>query len=64
MPIGLISSLGLTRLMSSQFPGISAYDPLTLAVVVPMVLTAGLAACSLPAHRATQVDPMITLRNE
>src|SRR5262249_21977263 len=64
MLIGLISSLGLTRLMSSQFPGISAYDPLTLAVVLPMVLTAGLAACSLPAHRATQVDPMITLRNE
>ena len=64
MLIGLISSLAVTRLMSSQFPGISAYDPLTLAIVLPVVLTAGLAACSLPAHRATQVDPMVTLRNE
>ena len=64
MLIGLISSLGLTRLMSSQFPGVSAYDPLTLTVVLSMVLTAGLAACSLPAHRATQVDLMMTLRNE
>ncbi|HTS35503.1 MAG TPA: ADOP family duplicated permease [Candidatus Solibacter sp.] len=64
MLIGLVISMGLTRLMSSQFPGVSAYDPLTLAIVLPMVLIAGLAACSLPAHRATQVDPMVTLRNE
>jgi len=64
MLIGLALSLALTRLMSAQFPGISAYDPLTLAIVLPMVLLAGLAACSFPAHRATQVDPMVTLRNE
>ena len=62
--IGLLTSLAVTRFISSQFPGVSSYDPLTLGIVLLMVVTAGLAACSLPAHRATQVDPIVTLRNE
>jgi predicted permease len=62
--IGLLASVGLTRFLSSQFRGISATDPLTLLVVVGTVMGAGLSACLLPARRATQVDPMTTLRNE
>jgi putative ABC transport system permease protein len=62
--IGLLASLGLTRFLSSQFRGVSATDPLTLVLVVFAVMLAGVSACFLPARRATQVDPMTTLRNE
>ena len=62
--IGLLVSVGLTRFLTSQFRGVSATDPLTLVVVVATVMLAGLSACFLPARRATQVDPMATLRNE
>jgi putative ABC transport system permease protein len=62
--IGFIASIVLTRFLSSQFRGISSTDPLTFALVMITVLLAGLSACFLPARRATQVDPMTTLRNE
>jgi len=62
--IGFVASLGVTRLLNNQFRGVSATDPLTLAGVIFAVLLAGVAACVLPAHRATQVDPMVTLRYE
>jgi putative ABC transport system permease protein len=62
--IGLLASIATTRLLSSQFHGVSATDPLTMVVVVGTVMGAGLTACFFPARRATQVDPMTTLRNE
>jgi putative ABC transport system permease protein len=62
--IGLLASLAVTRFLSSQFRGIPATDPPTLVLVAVTVLIAGLSACFLPARRATQVDPMATLRNE
>jgi putative ABC transport system permease protein len=62
--IGLAASLGVTRFLASQFRGISATDPLTLCGVVITVMAAGLSASFFPARRATQVDPMTTLRNE
>jgi len=40
------------------------HDPLTFAAVLAVLITVGLAACIVPAHRATQVDPFVTLRHE
>ena len=56
--IGLATSLALTHYLAGQFHGVSATDPLTLAVVVVAVLVAGISACVLPALRAASVDPM------
>ncbi len=62
--IGLVASIGLTRVLASQLNGMSATDPVTFVLVVMGVMLAGVAACYLPARHATLVDPMATLRNE
>jgi putative ABC transport system permease protein len=62
--VGLVASYGATRLIASQIWGVSPTDPLTFAGVVLAIVVVGLAACVLPARRATQVDPLIALRHE
>lgn len=62
--VGVLVSVATTRLMASQIWGVSTTDPWTLAVVATIILAAGLAACFFPAHRASQVDPMVALRFE
>jgi putative ABC transport system permease protein len=62
--IGVAASLMLTRFLSSLLYGVSSTDPLTFTSVVLILITVALAACSIPARRATRVDPMIALRYE
>lgn len=64
LAIGFAAALALTRLMSSVLYGVSATDALTFVVVSLLLSMAVLAACYLPARRATKVDPMMTLRHE
>ena len=61
---GIVLSLGLTRLMSSQLFGITPHDPLTFAGVALIFVIVALAACYVPARRASRVDPMVALRYE
>jgi predicted permease len=62
--IGVVVALGLTRWMSSLLFGVSAHDPLTYALVALLLFVVALAACWIPARRATRVDPMVALRYE
>jgi predicted permease len=62
--LGLIVALGLTRLISKMLYGVSATDPATFVVITLLLLTVALLACFIPAWRATQVDPLVALRNE
>lgn len=62
--VGLGLSLVVTRLMKGLLFEITATDPQTFAVIVPLLAIIALLACYLPARRATKVEPVIALRSE
>lgn len=62
--IGLFASFGLTRFLASQLWGVTPTDPWTYGIVVLLTMAAGLAACYLPARKATELDPLVALRHE
>jgi len=62
--IGLVFAFWLMRFMVKMLFGISARDPLTFAGVALLLLVVALAACYVPARRATRVDLVDALRYE
>lgn len=62
--IGTVCSLVLTRAISSLLYGVSASDSITYLAVSAILLTVAVVAVSVPARRATRVDPVIALRYE
>jgi predicted permease len=62
--IGVAVALGLSRLMASQLFGITATDPLTFLAVALLLMAVAMAACYLPALRATRIEPVTALRCE
>src|SRR5262249_18254775 len=62
--IGLTAAVALSRLVASLVFGIPPTDPLTFTVVALLLIAVGVAANTLPAYRATRVEPVRTLREE
>jgi predicted permease len=62
--LGLAGAFAATRALRGMLFGISPADPVTFGAVFALVLGAAVLACSLPARRATRVDPVDALRGE
>ena len=62
--IGFSASLVLNQLMKSLLFSVSATDPLIYFLMATLVITIALIASSIPARRATKIDPIQTLRSE
>jgi predicted permease len=61
---GTVAALALSRLLSSMLFGVRPADPITYATIIPALGIVALAACYLPAWRASQVHPGCALRCE
>jgi len=61
---GLASSIALTRVLSRVIAGIQLVDATPVWVGVRLVTVTTTAACSVPAWRATRIDPMAALRDK
>lgn len=64
LAIGTVISLGTSRLLESLLYGVKPNDPVTFTAMAIVLALTALAACSIPAWRATRIDPMEALRSE
>jgi putative ABC transport system permease protein len=60
--IGVLATLAMIKLISSQLYGVSARDPLSLIFVTALLAIISLLACWMAARRALRVDPARALR--
>jgi putative ABC transport system permease protein len=60
--VGLPLAYGLARFSESLLYGVHAGDPLVYALGLGLIALIALAACFIPARRATRVDPLVALR--
>jgi len=64
LAIGLAAALALTSMLRLGLTDVGPHDPVTFAAIATLVTVVALAACLVPAHRATRVDPVVALRAE
>jgi putative ABC transport system permease protein len=62
--LGITAASATSRLLVAYLFDTRPTDPVTFGLVAAAFIVAGLAACLVPARRATQVDPMLALRSE
>ena len=62
--LGVVTALAVSHLIAAFLFGVTPKDPATFCGVPTLLLVVALAACYLPARRASSVDPMVALRYE
>jgi putative ABC transport system permease protein len=62
--IGLFGALTASQVIVSLLYGVSRFDPITYLSVIALLAGVSGIACWVPAWRAAQVDPSVTLRSE
>jgi len=62
--LGVAAALALTRYLREFLDQVNPQDPAAFVGVSILLLVVTLAACWIPARRASRVDPAITLRYE
>jgi predicted permease len=62
--LGLAGAVAFTRVLKTHLYSISPTDLMTFAVTTILLMVTGLAACLIPARKATKVDPLDVLRSE
>jgi predicted permease len=62
--VGILASIGLTRLLSTMLYGVQATDVMTYGSVIGLLVAAAALASYIPARRAMKVDPIVALRYE
>jgi ABC-type antimicrobial peptide transport system permease subunit len=62
--LGALLALAATRLVAAFLYGVTASDPVTLALSALILAAVAMAAGLVPAWRAADVDPMVALREE
>jgi predicted permease len=63
MVFGVIGAIGLSGAIASLLYGVSSTDAQTFLFVSSLLAAVALAACFLPARRATEVDPVIAIKS-
>ena len=59
--LGAAGAIAFRRTLQSELVGVRASDPGVLATVVGVLAIVALAACAIPARRATRIDPIVAL---
>jgi predicted permease len=62
--IGFGGAYAVARLLIAAIPTLPTRDPVTMGASAFTLIAVAIAACYLPARRATKVDPLVSLRHE
>jgi predicted permease len=64
LALGIAGAAAMTKVLRGVLYGVEATDPVTFSAMAALLAAVALAACLVPARRASRVDPAVALRTE